>query len=116
MTKILLVNFGGPRALNEVAPFLETLLLDRDMIRTPFPKFIHDWFFKRVARKRTAKVCKDYEAIGGGSMIYFDTEFLALALSEKLQTTVYTFHRYLPFTHEDSLKQFESEEELKVLP
>lgn len=116
MTKILLVNFGGPREIDEVESFLRELLCDRDVIRTWFPNFFHNWFFGRIARKRALKVSEDYEGIGGRSPIYFDTEALAAALSSRLQTTVHTFHRYLPATHAESLKQLETTEEIKVLP
>lgn len=113
---ILLVNFGGPRSKNEVAPFLQSLLCDRDVIRTRFPTFFHNWLFSRIARKRALKVSEDYEEIGGGSPIYFDTEALAEALSNKLQIPVYTFHRYLPATHAESMRKIEEAQELKVLP
>ncbi|PIS02257.1 MAG: ferrochelatase [Chlamydiae bacterium CG10_big_fil_rev_8_21_14_0_10_42_34] len=113
---ILLVNFGGPRNLDEVAPFLKELLCDRDVIRTRFPKFFHNWLFSRIARKRATKVKEDYELIGGASPIYFDTENLAKALSEKLQVEVLTFHRYLPATHAASIEKMKKAKELKVLP
>src|SRR5690348_11130362 len=80
MSKYLLVNFGGPRDLSEIPSFLTSLLSDRDVIRTWFPTFFHNWFFGRIARKRSLKVKLDYEEIGGRSPIYFDTEALAAAL------------------------------------
>lgn len=116
MTKILLVNFGGPRNLDEVESFLRTLLCDRDVIRTWFPTFFHNWFFSRIARKRARKVSEDYEGIGGRSPIYFDTEALAAVLSERLQTKVYTFHRYLPATHKESLESLKTFDQIKVVP
>ena len=112
----LLVNFGGPRHLEEIVPFLQTLLCDRDVIRTRFLTAIHNWLFGRVARKRALKVRHDYEQIGGKSPIYFDTEALAEALSKRFHAPVYTFHRYLPATHADSLKQIEAAKTLTVLP
>lgn len=116
MPNYLLVNFGGPRDLDEVSPFLETLLCDRDVIRTWFPTFFHNWFFKRIARKRALKVREDYEEIGGRSPIYFDTEAMAKGLSERLKAPVFTFHRYLPSTHQMSLKALEKKGEIRVLP
>ena len=112
VAKVLLVNFGGPRHLDEIAPFLEALLTDRDVIRTKFPAFFHNWFFSRIARKRALKIREDYESIGGRSPIYFDTEALGLALS------ALTFHRYLPSTHEESLRKIEESQtdEILVLP
>jgi len=115
---ILLVNFGGPRDLDEIAPFLTALLTDRDVIRTKFPDSIHRFLFSRVARKRAIKIREDYAGIGGRSPIYFDTENLAKLLSQKMGTTVLTFHRYLPETHAASLAAIEScdTEEIRVLP
>lgn len=116
MTQYLLVNFGGPRSIPEIEPFLQALLCDKDVIRTPFPAFLHNWFFSRVARKRALKIAIDYEEIGGGSPIYADTETLALALSKKLNAEVLTFHRYLPSTHQESLQKIAEAKNLKVLP
>lgn len=115
MDPILLVNFGGPRHLDEVVSFLTSLLCDRDVIRTPFPQFFHNWMFGRIARKRALKICEDYEGIGGCSPIYFDTEALAVALSQRLKTPVHTFHRYLPATHSTSLNTLKNGP-YKVLP
>ena len=118
MDGYLLVNFGGPRNLDEVPFFLEALLRDRDVIRTRLPKLVHHWLFGRVARKRALKVRHDYEQIGGKSPIYFDTETLAEELRKRLGTQVLTFHRYLPETHAESLKKIEDfqGEQLVVIP
>ncbi len=116
MENILLVNFGGPRNLDEIRSFLTELLCDPDVIRTRFPKFFHNLLFTRIAKKRSQAIRVDYEEIGGKSPIYFDTEILAKILSDKLNRPVYTFHRYLPATHAESLKQIETQKELIVLP
>jgi len=115
---ILLVNFGGPRSLEEVFPFLKELLQDPDVVRTKLPPFLHNYLFKRVAKKRAKKVAHDYESIGGKSPIYFDTEELRLLLEEKLKIPVVTFHRYLPQTHRASLRKIEESgaAEIRVLP
>ncbi|HLB52167.1 MAG TPA: ferrochelatase [Chlamydiales bacterium] len=104
---LLLVNFGGPRNLEEVTPFLIELLTDEELLRTNLPSFLHCFFFTRIAKKRASHLTKDYEEIGGFSPIYFDTEELKKKLSMHLQQEVLTFHRYLPATHEESLKKIE---------
>jgi ferrochelatase len=111
-TEFLLANFGGPRDLNEIAPFLEELLCDRDVIWTRFPTFFHNWFFRRIARKRALRIRHDYQFIGGRSPIYFDTEELAKKIG------AIAFHRYLPSTHADSLAKIERSDadEIRVLP
>jgi ferrochelatase len=115
---ILLVNFGGPRSLEEIFPFLKTLLQDRDVIRTKLPSWAHNALFHRVAKKRAQTIAHDYQLIGGRSPIYFDTEEIAEKLREKLQLPVATFHRYLPSTHKASLKILEEAKAnyIQVLP
>ncbi len=113
---ILLVNFGGPRNLEEIPLFLTSLLCDRDVIRTRFPTFFHNWFFGRVARKRALKIRGDYEEIGGKSPIYFDTETIKERLEQKFGRQVLTFHRYLPNTHEEAFEKIRAAKELIVLP
>lgn len=114
----LLVNFGGPRCLEEVESFLTELLCDGDVVRTKFPKFLHNYLFRRVAKKRAEKIKSDYARIGGKSPIYEDTEAVAEKLREKLQAPVLTFHRYLPLTHAASLRAIEEcvAEEIRVVP
>ncbi|MDE3046654.1 MAG: ferrochelatase [Verrucomicrobiota bacterium] len=113
-----LVNFGGPRSLEEIAPFLTELLCDRDVVWTKFPSFIHNWLFGRVARKRAVKIAYDYAKIGGKSPIYEDTEFLAQELEKRLSAPVLTFHRYLPAAHAASLRAIEQcdAEEIRFVP
>ncbi len=107
--KTLIVNFGGPRNIGEIEPFLIELLCDRDVIRSPFPKIIHNYFFTRLAKKRALKIRHDYELIGGKSPIFEDTEALAAELN------ALAFHRYLPSTHPEFLKKI-TQEEMTVFP
>lgn len=104
----LLVNFGGPRTLEEVPSFLTELLCDRDVIRTPWPAWLHRLCFTRIAKKRAAKISSDYARIGGRSPIFFDTEAMREALLKHLAAPVLSFHRYLPATHEASIAAIES--------
>jgi ferrochelatase len=98
-TCYIIANFGGPRTLTEINPFLTSLLTDKDVVRTGMPQWLHSILFKRIAKKRTLKVSKDYEQMGGCSPIYADTEAVASKLSQELNAPVLTFHRYLPATH-----------------
>ncbi|MEM8629402.1 MAG: ferrochelatase [Chlamydiota bacterium] len=108
--RYLLVNFGGPRSLAEIPDFLTALLSDQEVLRTPFPGWLHRAFFRRIAQKRAKKVEEDYAYIGGRSPIYQDTECLARLLEEKLRAPCITFHRYLPDTHKKSLSAIEKSE------
>jgi ferrochelatase len=113
---ILFVNFGGPRSLDEIEPFLISLLTDPDVIRTKLPYFLQKILFTRVAKKRAKTIVHDYGKIGGKSPIYEDTEALAKIISLKLNTEVLTFHRYLPSTHADALQKIAEKKELLVFP
>jgi len=104
----LLVNFGGPRNLAETESFLCSLLTDKDVVRTNFPQFIHNFLFKRIAKKRAIKVRLDYESIGGKSPIYEDTEKLANILKVQNVSPIITFHRYLPATHASFIKEVQT--------
>lgn len=114
---ILLVNFGGPRTLAEVAPFLEELLTDQDVVRTTWPAWFHRLFFRNVARRRAVRTRQDYAEMGGGSPIYADTEAVAALLEQRLRRPVLTLHRYLPMTHPALLERLRTiQEEIVVLP
>ena len=116
---ILLVNFGGPRDLDEIEPFLCELLCDRELIYTPFPDFIHNFLFRRAAKKRAPKIRPDYAMIGGKSPIYETTEEMAAHLREAMpHRPILTFHRYLPTTHTESLQAIEecAAETIDVFP
>lgn len=115
---LILVNFGGPRSLQEIGSFLTSLLTDVDVIRTPLPRFFEKWFFTRIALKRAKKIAHDYELIGGKSPIFEDTEALAQEIRNRLNLSVITFHRYLTATHAESLRQIREcpSEELIVFP
>jgi protoporphyrin/coproporphyrin ferrochelatase len=115
---LILANFGGPRSLEEVAPFLVELLTDGDVIRTAWPRFFEKWFFRKVALRRAKKVAHDYEKIGGKSPIFEDTEKWAESLRVQLGQEVICFHRYLPGTHEDFIAQVQQSrcDKFTVLP
>lgn len=103
---ILLVNFGGPRSLNEVEPFLRALLCDQEVIRSDLPGFFHRLLFNWVARKRAKTVRHDYAKIGGKSPIFDDTEAIASLLRTQFSLPILTYHRYLPDTHQDFIDRF----------
>jgi len=107
-TAYLIVNFGGPRDLNEIEEFLISLLTDQEVIRTRFPAFFHRFLFTRVAKKRVDKIRPDYALIGGKSPIYDDTEAVSKSVSTLLGQEVLTFHRYLPQTHPAFIEKMES--------
>lgn len=117
-TCTLLANFGGPRNLEEIQSFLTALLTDRDVVRTGLPGPLHNFIFRRIARKRVEKVKEEYASMGGKSPIYGDTEALAKLLRERLTGPVITFHRYLPNTHEKFIQTLSALDcdEIRIFP
>lgn len=115
----LLVNFGGPRDLDEVTPFLKELLCDRDVVRSGLPSFVHNFLFSCIAKRRAKRICQEYTHIGGKSPIYDDTEQLADSLRKSLKGPLWTFHRYLPLSHQaffDQFKLMQAMDEILVIP
>lgn len=112
---IILANFGGPRTSDEIYSFLKTLLCDQDVIQTGWSPPLHRLLFSYIAKKRTAKVAKDYAKIGGASPIYFDTLKLKKYLEDTLKLPVYDFHRYLPQTHGSFLKDVDNHQGKSLL-
>ncbi|EPP36543.1 Ferrochelatase [Chlamydia avium] len=111
----LLANFGGPRNTQDCQAFLTSLLTDPDVTGGMLPSAIHKYLFTFIAKKRTKKVIPFYEAIGGRSPIYQDTESLAKILSSYLHAPVIPFHRYLEDTHTATIRKLEAFKNLRVL-
>ncbi len=67
-TGVLLLQMGGPRSLDEVEPYIQSLFNDPYLVRLPFPvKLFRGPLSRKVARKRAPAVRKQYELIGGSS-------------------------------------------------
>lgn len=101
---LLIVNFGGPRSLEEVRPFLKELLCDKDVVRSYLPAWAHNILFKTIANFRAAKIAQEYTHIGSKSPIWEDTQWLAHQIQLRFQGPVWTFHRYLSATHRGFLE------------
>ncbi|BGP14263.1 hypothetical protein JCM10213_005845 [Rhodosporidiobolus nylandii] len=64
-TAIVMMNMGGPSTVPETGDFLNRLFNDKDLIPLPFQSTLAPL----IAKRRTPKIEKQYEAIGGGSPI-----------------------------------------------
>jgi ferrochelatase len=100
LNHIIVANFGGPRDLEEVLPFLTTLLNDHEVIRPFLPLPLHRLLFTWIARRRTPRVQHDYQTMGGRSPIFDDTEWVGGEIHRQLGVKTSVFHRYLPATHD----------------
>lgn len=64
-TAIVFMNMGGPRTVAETGDFLSRLFHDGDLIPLPFQTTLAPF----IAKRRTPKIEKQYQDIGGGSPI-----------------------------------------------
>lgn len=99
---VVLFNLGGPDSLDAVQPFLENLFNDPDIFKIPFQKS----FAKFISKKRSPKIQKEYELIGGSSPINMWTEkqrsmLQANLLKHNIDAEVFVAMRYWkPLTEE----------------
>ncbi len=114
----ILANFGGPRSIEEIKPFLISLLTDRDVIRTNLPNFFHRLLFTYVAKKRVKTVLNEYVQMGGKSPIFDETENLAKILAKDLPGPLFVFHRYIEKTHAEFINNISTldVDEIRILP
>ncbi|MBI3992887.1 MAG: ferrochelatase [Candidatus Lambdaproteobacteria bacterium] len=98
---LVLLNFGGPRSLEEVPSFIFEILRDPNTLQVPFPRWIQDRLARRIAERRSAEVQRQYGEIGGRSPLVPATEAIAESLRAALERAglplpVFVAHRYLP--------------------
>ncbi|MER3524110.1 MAG: ferrochelatase [Ignavibacteria bacterium] len=102
---IVLLQLGGPDALENVEPFLYNLFCDPDIIDLPLAFLFRKRLARFIARKRAPKVQELYKNIGGRSPILELTNAQARALEDALRPSVdakvYVAMRYWhPLTEE----------------
>ncbi|MEW6719860.1 MAG: ferrochelatase [Thermodesulfobacteriota bacterium] len=95
LTGVVLLNMGGPDALNAVRPFLFRLFSDRELIPLPAGAVTQPVFAYLVAALRARKVREYYREIGGGSPIGTLTENQRAALEKALRATGGNFRVYV---------------------
>ena len=81
---VVLMNLGGPKQAEDVAPFLYNLFMDPAIIDLPVGKTPRHWLSRLIASTRAKRVGRDYEVIGGGSPINKLTEEQAASLEKHL--------------------------------
>jgi ferrochelatase len=82
---IVLLNLGGPDALDAVGPFLYRLFSDRDIFKLPVGQQL---FAKLMSGLRAPKVRKKYRHIGGKSPVNEWSEWQRSMLEMELQKVV----------------------------
>src|ERR1700722_13918775 len=79
-TAILMLNMGGPSTVPETLHFLTNLFSDTDLIPLPFQNLLAPF----IARRRSPKIEKQYQQIGGGSPILPYTNLQATSMASLL--------------------------------
>ncbi|MBF0350701.1 MAG: ferrochelatase [SAR324 cluster bacterium] len=107
---VILLNFGGPRSLEEVPSFLYEILRDPQVIQFPFPYWLQNRLARKISQKRAHKVQAQYQQIGGKSPIVEASEqqrqaLRQMLLQQNLNMPVYVVHRYLDGYTESVVKQ-----------
>ena len=77
---VVLMNLGGPDALEDVRPFLYNLFMDPAIIDIPLKGVWRHWLSAFIARTRSKKVAGDYAQIGGKSPLNAHSRDQAAAL------------------------------------
>jgi ferrochelatase len=81
---VVLMNLGGPRAMDEVEPFVFNRLMDPAAFEAPVPGALRERLCRLLARRRARAVAKGYEQIGGCALLNRHTEEQARALEGRL--------------------------------
>lgn len=122
---VVLMNLGGPRSILEVEPFLYNLFMDPAIIDMPLGGILRHWLSKFISTRRSEKVGKDYDRIGGGSPISQLTqeqaEHLETALNRMfgdpagVKFRVYIAMRYWHPSSEEAAQQMQRDKVNKVV-
>lgn len=92
-TAVLLLQMGGPDALEAVRPFLLNLFSDREIIKLG-PAWLQPLIARLIVKRRTPAVVAKYREIGGKSPIRELTQAQADALSAALGLPCFPAMRY----------------------
>lgn len=113
-TAIVMLNMGGPAKLKDVNGFLKNLFTDPDII--PLGK-VQPVLGPIIAKRRTASIQNQYEAIGGGSPIGKWTKIQGKQMTDILDKIrpetaphkAYTSFRYAAPMTEDALMEMKKD-------
>lgn len=93
-TAVVLLQLGGPDALDAVEPFLYNLFCDPDIIDLPLAFLFRRPLARMISSRRAPKVQEYYRRIGGRSPILRLTQRQANALSQRIGLPVHVAMRY----------------------
>ncbi|TGZ71366.1 hypothetical protein CRM22_002683 [Opisthorchis felineus] len=118
-TGILMLNMGGPKTTGHVHDFLLRLFSDREIIQLPAQSILS----RLIAKRRSPKVIKQYEEIGGGSPIThwtqtqgdFVVRYLDKASPETAPHKLYIGFRYVHPLLETAINAMEKDDLERVV-
>ncbi|MDD3731684.1 MAG: ferrochelatase [candidate division Zixibacteria bacterium] len=104
------MNMGGPETIDDIEPFLYNLFSDPYIIKLPFSGFLQKPLARLISSRRTRKVKRHYEAIGGGSPLLKWCRRVAGEVELRLKNdyqpvTTYVGMKYTPPFISDALSQ-----------
>ncbi|KAL6791341.1 hypothetical protein GGI42DRAFT_181330 [Trichoderma sp. SZMC 28013] len=104
-TAMVFLNMGGPSTLNEVGDFLSRLFADGDLI--PLGR-LQSYIGPLISARRTPKIQKQYDAIGGGSPIRKWSEYQSeemCKILDKICPETAPHKPYVAFRYADPLTE-----------
>ncbi|MDX1917540.1 MAG: ferrochelatase [Candidatus Caenarcaniphilales bacterium] len=106
---VILCNLGGPSSLDEVEPFLLSLLSDPNVIQLPWLlKPLQKPLARLIVKRRLAESKNLYREIGGKSPLVALTRIQAEALSQKIKLPVYVLMGHSHPNIRDLITEFKS--------
>lgn len=116
---VVLLNLGGPDSLEAVEPFLYNLFCDPDIIDFPGAFLFRKRLAKLISTRRSPRVEKQYEQIGGKSPLKDHTlnqaQLLERELNKVVPAKVYVAMRYWNPSTDDALDAIERDGIKKVI-
>ncbi|KAI9733246.1 MAG: ferrochelatase hem15 [Cirrosporium novae-zelandiae] len=104
-TAMVFMNMGGPSTTAEVGDFLSRLFADADLI--PLGR-LQKYLGPMISSRRTPKIVKQYEAIGGGSPIRKWSEYQCAEMCkilDKISPETAPHKPYVAFRYADPLTE-----------
>lgn len=104
---VVFLNMGGPETTADVRQYLYNIFSDRNIIRLPFSMVLQKPLARLIAARRTPKVVRRYQMIGGGSPLLKWTRLAASGVKRELskqypQVEVFVGMRYAePFIRDE---------------
>lgn len=107
---LLFLNIGSPNSLDDIPAFMYNIFSDREIIKFPGGRFLHNLLSRMIVKLRTRKIQESYRLIGGKSPLLEITRAQAEGVKEKFRSQledleVYVGMRYWNPTAAEAVKK-----------